>query len=74
MKTYNNHPQWYNEPIRLTEEQTNNPTLIFFYEQIEILVEGVWVLRRGKKATIPGCNEPCVEEVQAAHYTRVWDC
>ncbi|OQP59255.1 hypothetical protein A3860_38025 [Niastella vici] len=27
MKTCNNHPQWYNEPLRLTEEQTNEPTL-----------------------------------------------
>lgn len=92
MKTYNNHPIWYNEPMRLNEEQTNNPTPIFdeffqcyhlnevrqtmwrwlvtvvsstdndssdshernndlfFYEQVEMLVEGLWVLRRGKKA------------------------
>lgn len=100
MKTYNNHPQWYNEPIRLNEEETNNPTLIFdeffqcyhlnevrqtmwrwlvtvvsstgsisndphernndlfFYEQIEMLVEGVWVLRRGKKAEEPAARNP----------------
>src|SRR5690349_3194582 len=89
MKTYNNHPLYYNEPIRLNEEQTKNPALIFdeffqcyhlnevrqtmwqwlvtvvsssgcvsndphernndmfFYEQIEMLVEGVWVMQRG---------------------------
>lgn len=110
MKTYNNHPQWYNEPMRLNEAQTNNPTPIFdeffqcyhlnevrqtmwrwlvtvvsstgsvsndhhernndlfFYEQIEMLVEGVWVLRRGGKATAPVC-ESCVEE-QAVYNAR----
>lgn len=24
-KTYNNHPQWYNQPLRLNEEQRRNP-------------------------------------------------
>ena len=112
MKTYNSHPQWYNKPIRLNEEQTNNPTQVFdeffqcyhlnevrqtmwrwlvtvvssavsvsndphernndlyFYEQIEMLVEGVWVMRREGKGTMPVCNGPCVEEVQAAHNAR----
>ncbi|OQP48052.1 hypothetical protein A4H97_29915 [Niastella yeongjuensis] len=28
-KTYNKHPHWYNEPLRLTEEQLNDPLLIF---------------------------------------------
>ncbi|OQP65858.1 hypothetical protein A3860_14790 [Niastella vici] len=28
-KAHNNHPQWYNQPIRLTEEQLNNPLLVF---------------------------------------------
>ena len=27
-KTYNNHPQWYNQPLRLTEEQKQNPLLV----------------------------------------------
>lgn len=27
-KTYNNHPQWYNQPLRLTEEQKQNPQLV----------------------------------------------
>jgi hypothetical protein len=104
MKTYNNHPQWYNKPIRLSEEQTNNPTPVFdeffqcyhlnevrqtmwrwlvtvvssagsvsndphernndlyFYEQIEMLVEGVWVIHREGKAVVPVCSEPCIEE------------
>jgi len=26
-KTYNKHPHWYNQPLRLTEEQLNNPFL-----------------------------------------------
>jgi len=93
MKTYNNHPQWSNEPIRLNEAQMKNPALIFdeffqnyhlnevrqtmwqllvdvvsypgndsndhhersnhmhFYEQIEMLVEGVWVMCKGKDST-----------------------
>jgi hypothetical protein len=25
MKTYNNHPQWYNQPLRLTKEQKSDP-------------------------------------------------
>ena len=29
-KTHNNHPQWYNEPLRLTEEQRNDPFLILY--------------------------------------------
>jgi hypothetical protein len=28
-KTYNKHPQWYNQPLRLTEEQLENPLLTF---------------------------------------------
>jgi hypothetical protein len=27
-KSYNKHPQWYNQPLRLTEEQLGNPVLI----------------------------------------------
>jgi hypothetical protein len=111
MKTYNNHPIWYNEPMRLNNDQTNNPTPVFdeffqcyhlnevrqtmwrwlvtvvssagsvsndahernndlyFYEQIEMLVEGVWVMRRMENATVPVCNEPCIEE-RAVSNTR----
>ena len=29
MKTYNHHPQWYNQPLRLQEEEINNPNLVF---------------------------------------------
>jgi len=34
MKTYNRHPQWYNQPLRLTEEQKHNPVLLIedFFE------------------------------------------
>jgi hypothetical protein len=28
MKTYNKHPQWYNQPLRLTDEQLDNPLLV----------------------------------------------
>ncbi|OQP44249.1 hypothetical protein A4H97_33390 [Niastella yeongjuensis] len=28
-KSYNKHPQWYNQPLRLSEEQLNNPILVF---------------------------------------------
>jgi len=28
-KSYNKHPQWYNQPLRLTEEQLNNPISVF---------------------------------------------
>jgi hypothetical protein len=28
MRTCNNHPQWYNQPLRLTEEQRRNPMLV----------------------------------------------
>lgn len=28
-KTYNKHPQWYNLPLRLSEEQLDNPILVF---------------------------------------------
>lgn len=28
-KTHNKHPQWYNQPLRLTKEQKTNPVLIF---------------------------------------------
>ncbi|OQP49388.1 hypothetical protein A4H97_29075 [Niastella yeongjuensis] len=27
-KTYNKHPQWYNQPLRLSEEQLDNPLLV----------------------------------------------
>src|ERR1043165_8182503 len=29
-KSYNNHPLWYNEPLRLNEEQRHDPDLIFY--------------------------------------------
>jgi hypothetical protein len=34
MRTCNNHPQWYNQPLRLTEEQRKDPVsvLIDFFE------------------------------------------
>ena len=34
MKTYNHHPQWYNQPLRLTREQKNDPSLVIedFFE------------------------------------------
>lgn len=120
MKAYNNHPQWYNEPIRLNEEQTKNPALIFdeffqcyhlnevrqtmwqwlvtvvssagsvsndphernndlyFYEQIEMLVEGVWVMRRGggqmgaTVATVPANEKAisCIDTAKDAVNTR----
>lgn len=28
MKTLNNHPQWHDEPLRLTKEQKQNPYLV----------------------------------------------
>jgi len=28
-KSHNNHPQWYNEPLRLTRNQKDNPTVVF---------------------------------------------
>src|ERR1044072_3221341 len=28
-KTYNKHPQWYNQPLRLNEEQKRNPLEVF---------------------------------------------
>ena len=28
-KSYNEHPQWYNEPLRLTKEQSRDPLLVF---------------------------------------------
>jgi hypothetical protein len=28
MKTHNCHPEWYNEPLRLNEEETNKPVLV----------------------------------------------
>ena len=30
MRTCNNHPQWYNQPLRLTEEQRKNPMLVLY--------------------------------------------
>jgi hypothetical protein len=112
MKTYNNHPRWYNEPMRLNEEQAKRPALVFdeffqcyhlnevrqtmwqwlvtvvssagsvsndphgrnndlyFYEQIEMLVEGVWVMQRGRNTKAPVCTEPVVDEMQAARNPR----
>jgi hypothetical protein len=34
MKTYNHHPQWYNQPLRLKGEQKHDPFLVFedFFE------------------------------------------
>jgi hypothetical protein len=34
MRTCNHHPQWYNQPLRLTEEQRKNPMMVFddFFE------------------------------------------
>ena len=34
MRTCNNHPQWHNQPLRLTEEERKNPHLVFqdFFE------------------------------------------
>ena len=34
MKTQNKHPQWYNEPLRLSTEQKQNPILVIadFFE------------------------------------------
>jgi hypothetical protein len=34
MKTYNHHPQWYNQPLRLTREQKHDPFLVIddFFE------------------------------------------
>ncbi|MBO9203228.1 MULTISPECIES: hypothetical protein [Niastella] len=33
-KTYNKHPQWYNQPLRLTKEQKKDPLLVLddFFE------------------------------------------
>jgi hypothetical protein len=37
-KTYNNHPQWYNQPLRLNDEQRRNPLEIFeeFFENYHL--------------------------------------
>jgi hypothetical protein len=34
MRTCNNHPHWHNQPLRLTEEEKQNPLLVFieFFE------------------------------------------
>jgi len=34
MRTSNNHPLWYNQPLRLTEEERKNPVLVIndFFE------------------------------------------
>jgi hypothetical protein len=34
MRTCNNHPQWFNQPLRLTEEERKNPLLVLkeFFE------------------------------------------
>ncbi|MCS3800869.1 hypothetical protein [Niastella sp. OAS944] len=115
MKTYNNHPIYYNEPIRLNEEQTKNPDLVFdeffqcyhlnevrqtmwqwlvtvvsgadsaskdphernndmfFYEQIEMLVEGVWVLqRKGGQMRVSDTNvsDTCIGNTKDANSSR----
>lgn len=88
MKTHNKHPQWHDQPLRLSKEQMKNPALIFddffdsfhlndvreilwdwmvevvssprsisneprqrnnhifFYENIEILIEAAFMLRK----------------------------
>lgn len=28
MRTYNKHPQWYNQPLRLSEEEKRNPVIV----------------------------------------------
>lgn len=37
-KTYNKHPQWYNQPLRLTKEQKQHPILILedFFEHYHL--------------------------------------
>lgn len=37
-KSHNNHPLWYNQPLRLTEEQRNDPFLVFkdFFEYFHL--------------------------------------
>ncbi|MBO9203110.1 MULTISPECIES: hypothetical protein [Niastella] len=37
-KSYNKHPQLYNQPLRLTEEQSDNPILVFddFFESYHL--------------------------------------
>ena len=113
MKTHNSHPQWYNQPLRLNEDQLKNPALIFddffqcyhlnevrqtmwqwlvavvssagsvsddhhernnhmyFYEKMEALVEGVWIMRQGS-AAVPAkpAMLPNVDDTKAAHHTR----
>lgn len=34
MRTYNKHPQWFNQPLRLSEEEKQNPALVLdaFFE------------------------------------------
>jgi len=34
MRTYNKHPQWYNEPLRLSDQQKQDPGLVIddFFE------------------------------------------
>ena len=45
-KTYNKHPQWYNEPLRLTKEQNHDPFLVLteFFEcyQLNEIREILW--------------------------------
>jgi len=38
MRTCNHHPQWYNQPLRLTEEETQNPILVIndFFESYHL--------------------------------------
>lgn len=38
MRTCNHHPQWYNQPLRLTEEERQNPLLVIndFFESYHL--------------------------------------
>lgn len=38
MKTYNNHPQWYNVPLRLNKQERHNPHIVLneFFESYHL--------------------------------------
>ncbi|OQP50695.1 hypothetical protein A4H97_02315 [Niastella yeongjuensis] len=38
MRSCNNHPLWHNQPLRLTDEERNNPFLVFqdFFESFHL--------------------------------------
>ena len=38
MRTYNKHPQWYNQPLRLSDEQKQDPVLVIddFFESYHL--------------------------------------